>query len=270
MKERKYTASKSRAQGRSGWTVTYRHPVCRDEAGRVGAKVRRGLGTSDDGEADELVAQMNELLGDESYWNVTERTRAEQRYDEVVVRAFYEPMKSPTGADPTDIREKEMPMPGKTEGYSRIMLIGTTGAGKTSLLRQMIGSHPTRDRFPSTSTGKTTIADIEVISADGEFQAVVTFFPRRLVRTYVTESLSEACKTAWQEGTDERVMRELLNHRDQRFRLSYLLGALSPDTVEGSDEDDWGEETLDEPDEDMEADTLPTSKERAVMQSRLQ
>ena len=151
MKARTYTASKSRSQGRNAWTVTYRHPLCRDEAGRAGVKVRRGLGTSDAGEADALVAQMNVLLGDESYWNITERTRAEQRFSDVVVRAFYEPMKSPAGADPAAIREKEMPLPGRTEGYSRVMLIGTTGAGKTSLLRQLIGSHPTRDRFPSTS-----------------------------------------------------------------------------------------------------------------------
>ncbi len=215
-----------------------------------------------------LVTQMNELLGDASYWNITERTRAEQRYDEVVVRAFYEPMEAPPDANPAEIREEEIPLPGRAEGYSRVMLIGTTGAGKTSLLRQMIGSHPTRDRFPSTSTGKTTIADIEVISAVGEFQAVVTFFPRRLVRTYVAESLSEACKIAWLGGADERVMRELLNHRDQRFRLGYLLGAWSQDKVK-SDEDDWGEESMDESDEDMEVGTLPTAEDRAMMQSSL-
>ena len=269
MKSGTYTASKSRTQGRSGWTVSYRHPLCHDEAGRAGVKVRRGLGTSDVGEADALVAQMNELLGDESYWNVTERARAEQRFDHVVVRAFYEPMESPAGADPRAIREKEMPLPGREEGYSRVMLIGTTGAGKTSLLRHAIGSHPTRDRFPSTSTGRTTIADIEVISAAGEFHAVVTFFPRLLVRTYVTESLSEACKTAWQGGTDERVMRELLNHRDQRFRLGYVLGAWSPHKGE-PDEDDWGEETENESDEDMETGSLPTAEERASMQSALE
>lgn len=269
MKAGTYTASKSRTQGRSAWTVTYRHPLCHDAEGRAGVKVRRGLGTSDAGEADALVAQMNALLGDESYWNITERARAEQHFDDVVVRAFFEPMESPAGADPTAIREKEMPLPGRAEGYSQVMLIGTTGAGKTSLLRQAIGSHPTRDRFPSTSTGKTTIADIEVISAAGEFQAVVTFFPRRLVRTYVAESVSEACKTAWQGGTDERVMRELLNHRDQRFRLGYLLGAWSPDKRE-PDEDDWGDGTDDEPDENMEASSLPTAEERASMQSALE
>ena len=265
----RYTASKSRTQGRSAWTVTYRHPACRNDKGRPGVKVRRGLGTDDAAKADALVEQMNALLGDESYWNVAERRRAEQRFDEVVVRAFYEPMESPAGSDPAAIREAEMPLPGREEGYSRVMLIGTTGAGKTSLLRQNIGSHPTRDRFPSTSTGKTTIADIEVIAAAGNFEAVVTFFPRRVVRTYVAESVSEACKTAWRGGSDERVMRDLLNHRDQRFRLGYLLGTWLPE--EGNpDEDDWGEETEEESEEELDAGSLPTAEEWVAMQSALE
>ena len=270
MKAGQYKASKSRTQGRSAWTVTFRHPVCWDDEGRPGVKVRRGLGTSDDAIAGALVEEMNAILGDESYWNVAERPRAEQRFDNVVVRAFYEPIESPAGRDPAAIREDEMPLPGREEGYSRVMLIGTTGAGKTSLLRQLIGSHPTNDRFPSTSTGKTTIADIEVITAPGEFETVVTFFPRRLIRTLVAESVSEACKTAWRDRSDERVMRDLLNHRDQRFRLGYLLGAWSPGKAE-AEEEDWGDEKAeDELDGELDAVSLPTAEERAAMQSVLE
>ena len=250
--------------------MTFRHPVCRDDDGRPGVKVRRGLGTSDSEEADALVGELNALLGDESYWNVAERRRAERQFHGVVVRAFYEPMDNPAGKDPMAIRDEEMPLPTRDEGYSRVMLIGTTGAGKTSLLRQLIGSHPTRDRFPSTSTGRTTIADIEVIVGPGDFEAVVTFFPRRLVRTYVAESVSEACKTAWRGGSDERVMRDLLNHRDQRFRLGYLLGAWSPDE-ERPAEDDWGDGAEEEePDNELDAGSLPTPEERAAMQSALE
>ena len=268
-KARTYTAAKSRTQGRKAWAVTFRHPACRDDEGRTGVKVRRGLGTRDSEKADAFVAELNALLGDESYWNVAERGRAEQRFHSVVVRAFYEPMDNPAGKDPMAIREEEIPLPGRGEGYSRVMLIGTTGAGKTSLLRQLIGSHPTRDRFPSTSTGKTTIADIEVIVGPGDFEAVVTFFPRRLVRTYVSESVSEACKTAWRDGSDERVMRDLLNHKDQRFRLGYLLGAWLPDEGE-PEEDDWGDGTEEEePEDELDAGSLPTPEERAAMQSAL-
>ena len=266
----RYTASKSRTQGRSAWTLAFRHPLCRDDEGRPGVKVRRGLGTSDESTANALVEEMNTLLGDESYWNITERPRAEQRFNQAVVRAFYEPMASPAAVDPLAIRECEMPLPGKDDGYSRVLFMGTTGTGKTSLLRHLIGSHPKHDRFPSTSTGKTTIADIEVITSPGDFEAVVTFFPQRLIRTYVAESVLEACKTAWLGEPDEQVVRDLLNHKEQRFRLGYLLGSWGPRSQE-PDEDDWGEEAETEDAEDeLDPGSLPTAEERVAMQGELE
>lgn len=213
---------------------------------------------------------MNILLGDQTYWNIAERPRALQRFSSRIVRAFYEPMESPVGANPVAVREAAMPLPGKDQGYSRVLFVGTTGTGKTSLLRHMIGTDPSRDRFPSTSTGRTTIADIEVITSRGDYEGVVTFFPRRLIRTYVTESVLEACKAACLGEARERVASELLNHREQRFRLGYLLGSWSPPEQE-SDEDDWGEETGIEANEaELDSSSLPTADERATMQRDLE
>ena len=101
MRTPQYTASKSRTQGRKAWTLTFRHPVCRDDEGRPGIKVRRGLGTSDESAADAMVEEMNILLRDETYWNIAERERAQQHFSTTVVRAFYEPMKSPVAVDST-------------------------------------------------------------------------------------------------------------------------------------------------------------------------
>ena len=270
MRDPKYTASKSRTQGRNAWTLTFRHPVCRDDEGRPGVKVRRGLGTSDESTADALVEEMNILLRDQTYWNIAERSRAQQRFNSTVVRAFYEPMESPVGADPAAIRDGAMPLPGKDEGYSRVLFMGTTGTGKTSVLRHLIGADPRRDRFPATSTAKCTIADIEVITSRGDFEAVVTFFPRRLIRTYVAESVLEACKTAWQNATSEQIARDLLNHKEQRFRLGYLLGSWMPGERE-PDEDDWGEQVSNEVDEaEPDSTSLPTADERAEMQRVLE
>ena len=270
MRDSKYTASKSRTQGRNAWAVTFRHPVCRDDEGRQGVKVRRGLGTSDESTADALVEDMNALLSDQTYWNIAERSRAEQRFDNRVVRAFYEPMESPVGVDPVAIRDDAMPLPTKEDGYSRVMFMGTTGAGKTSLLRHLIGTDPRRDRFPSTSTGKTTIADIEVITASGDLEAVVTFFPRRLIRTYVAESVLEACKTAWRDGPREQIARDLLNHKEQRFRLGYLLGSWLP-AEQDANEDDWGEQDAIDTDEvELDSATVPTAEERVEMQQNVE
>ena len=65
------------------------------------------------------------------------------------------------------LREAHIRLPNaEQDGYSRVLFVGTTGAGKTSLFRQLIGSDPDDDRFPSTAPAKTTIADIEVIQAE--------------------------------------------------------------------------------------------------------
>ena len=158
-------ASKSRSN-RPGWSVTFSHPRRSDARGKFGLKVRRGLGTTDDAQADRLVQQINTLLNDESWWSVDRRDEAERQFDNVVVSAFFDGIEA--GNIPTkELRETIIQLPSAEEGYAKVMLVGPTGGGKTTLLRQFIGSDHRRDRFPSTSTAKTTTADIEIITATG-------------------------------------------------------------------------------------------------------
>jgi len=84
-----------------------------------------------------------------------------------------------------DLREGILPLPTLSDGYVRVLFLGTTGAGKTTLVRQLLGTHPKTEHFPSISGGKTTTADFEIVLAPGSFQAVVTFLPRSQVSTYV-------------------------------------------------------------------------------------
>ena len=114
--------------------------------------------------------------------------------------------------------------PHPDNGYARVMLVGSTGAGKTTLLRQLIGSDHKRDRFPSTSTAKTTTADIEIITAAGPFRGVITFMTEHEVRCSVDECWEEACGSVIRGRDDRGVAEALLEHREQRFRLSYVLG----------------------------------------------
>ena len=232
-----YTASKSPSKDRPGFTVSFRHPCRSDSKGKPGLKVRRGLGTTDSVEADRLVAQMNELLTDESWWNASRYNDALKAFDQVVVEAFYDGLQAGV-ANPVTLRDGVIPLPGRAEGYARVLFVGTTGAGKTSLLRHFIGSHPDRDRFPSTSTAKTTVSDIEVIPDDGPYRVAVTFFSEHAIRTNVEDCVIAACSAVWDAMGDDKVADKLLHHADQRFRLSYLLGAWKSagDAVE---EDDW-------------------------------
>lgn len=232
-----YTASKSPTKDRPGFSISFRHPCRVDSKGKVGLKVRRGLGTSDPAEADRLVAQMNELLADESWWSAGRYGDALQTFETVVVDAFFDGLQASV-ANPVGLRDSVIPLPGRAEGYARVLFVGTTGAGKTSLLRHLIGSHPDKDRFPSTSTAKTTVSDIEVIPDEGQFCAAVTFFSEHAIRANVEDCVIAACSAVWDGMGDDKIADKLLHHADQRFRLSYLLGAWNANsgTV---DEDDW-------------------------------
>ena len=54
MSDTVYSVSKSRSN-RPGWSVSFRHPLRNDARGKPGLRIRRGLGTTDDAEADKLV-----------------------------------------------------------------------------------------------------------------------------------------------------------------------------------------------------------------------
>jgi len=257
----------SLSKGRAGWCVIFRHPVSKAPNGRS-RRVRRGLGTRDEDAARTLVEEMNTLLGDETWWSPAKRDEAEQRFDARIVRAFFDDME-PLERDTWREREAVLPLPGgqdSDDGYARLVMVGTTGSGKTTLVRQLLGTDPKLERFPSTSAAKTTVSDLEVILADSPFQAVVTFFDRDLVRQYIADCVSAAVVSA-AEGMPERdTRRRLLEHADQRFRLSYVLGTFadpaSDEDLEDEDEDD-DEEPFDEDHESV------SDEERRALRARL-
>ena len=219
-----YKASKTRSNNRPGWSVTFTHPRRSDARGKYGLKMRRGLGTTDDAVADRLVEQFNTLLADESWWSIDRRADAERQFDSIVVAAFFDNIEAGK-VNSKSRRDGIIPLPTPKDGYARVMLLGSTGAGKTTLLRQFIGSDHKTDRFPATSTAKTTTADIEIITAaEGPFEAVVTFMTEHQVRCSVDECLEEACVSVVSGQDDAGVAGALLEHREQRFRLSYVLG----------------------------------------------
>ena len=172
----------------------------------------------------------------------------------------------PTATDRSRaLREQIIPLPSHDDGYARAMLVGTTGAGKTTLLRHLIGTDPHRDRFPSTSTAKTTTADIEIVTADGPFEAVITFASRAQVQADVEDCLYEAGERALQGGSADEIAAALLEHREQRFRLSYVLGAWNQpgptdDDVVQDEFDDFDYSDPDEADDDLTNDDIVSAE----------
>ena len=228
MVKRTYLASLSQSQGRLGYSIIFRHPARLDETtGKPGTRVRRGLGTRDKAEAERLREELNRLLADPKYRDPAARTEAEKRFDARIVEIYFAKM-SPEEVDFRSLRQKAIRLPPREpNGYRHVLLLGTTGAGKTTLARQLIGTDPAKERFPSTSTSKTTIADTEIILDEGPWRAVVTFASSNEVREYLNECISAAVRAIVRDAdkvTDAIVLRALLNHTNQRFRFSYVLG----------------------------------------------
>src|SRR5262249_50729668 len=87
--EATYIAAKTRSS-RPGWSVIFRHPLRRDARGKPGLKVRRGLNTAVDHEADALVAELNTLLADRTWWSADRRADAERLFQSQIVSAFFD------------------------------------------------------------------------------------------------------------------------------------------------------------------------------------
>jgi GTPase SAR1 family protein len=238
--EKHYTARKLKPVGKETWVLEFRHPLLKDNSGKIGRKVRKGLGTKDDSLAQNLVDQMNQLLSNETYWQPASREQALEKFDSGIVNAFYEGIDYVL-QDYEKIREKIIPLYTKKEGYARILLLGATGAGKTTLLRQIMGTDPVYERFPATSTARTTVFDTEIILANGDYKAVVTFFTESETRQMIKESIKKSMAEYYIRKDDSHILRVFLEDRDQRFRLSYLIGKIK-ENKKYSDFDDYNED----------------------------
>ncbi len=121
------------------------------------------------------------------------------------------------------LREMVLPGPSQTTGYRTILVIGTTGAGKSTLIRQLMGTTD-GEAFPATSASKTTVAETELLLAPGDFYAVATFMPLVEVQAYIEENVVAAALAFVDDRPAAEIRSRLLDHVDQRFRLRYLLG----------------------------------------------
>ncbi len=240
---------KTAPKGKRGYTINYRHPVVKDRDGKYGLKIHRGLGTTDSEEADKLVAQLQELVDDENWWDYSKREEAYNRFAGIIVDAFFDPMEPPQSTEAKYLDEISLPQ--KRDGAKRITLLGPSGAGKTSLERVILGT--SKERFPSTASGRTTTCQTEIITAqEGEYEAVVTFMSRHVVEMFVQENIEECINYCIDQGMDgidvEKAEEKLLVHKDLILRLPYILGnsSLAADSTD-MDEDD--EEDIEETEE---------------------
>lgn len=111
------------------------------------------------------------------------------------------------------------PLPGD---LPRIYLLGDTGAGKTTIIRKLLGTEEIK--FPTTRQTRTTVAPTEYViwNHDG-YDLTVVLKPLREVIAYTEEILSLAITRFYGDRNRDRLLRALRQTSDQRFRLYYLL-----------------------------------------------
>ena len=164
-------------------------------------------------------------------------------------------------------RERYIPI--NSQEYTKVFLLGTTGGGKTTLLRQLMHLK----NFPSTSTSRTTIHDIEIVNeAVEEYEAIVTFISKSETQKLVEECVQAAILEYLVSGNGHKMMRLFLTHKNSRFRLNYVLGQFDrPLEIEDDEDEDRNDNT----DSTIQADidrkaiqeTLISYKERLILLS---
>jgi len=151
-------------------------------------------------------------------------------FDKRVVDIFYDGL-TVERTDPQHLRNTHLAFP---KDCPKVLLLGVPGAGKTTLGRQLIGTHPVLERFPSTSVNRTTTCETEIIVGTDGYAAVVTFLSEEEADFEVRQSVSAALLKAIESDLDSAVSKAFLDRSDMRFRLKYVLGDLGVATEESN------------------------------------
>jgi hypothetical protein len=222
--------------GRKKWCVQFFHPKISNAAGKP-KRVRYGIGTENREEAEKILTDLNAILANEELHPPGAREIASRTYHATAVACFYEGIEAKI-VDPWIKREEEgMKIEELVKsGFSVVQLTGPVGAGKTTLVRQLIGTDPEKERFPATSNARTTIFDTEIICAPGDFYAVVSFLSPSQVRSYTEECVQAAVMAAAEGLGKDSIARKFLTHSEEKFRLSYILG---PNPIADEQEEDF-------------------------------
>ena len=176
------------------------------------------------------------MLSNRDFWQLGARELSARQFHPKAVSAFYDHDRLRTVlSDPWAKRDDVLPLPGAAEGYSVVQIVGSFGVGKTTLVRQLIGTSSRKERFPSTAKGRTTICDTEIICASGDYSAVVSFLSRDRARALIEECVEAAVSSATEGLGDSVITRRFVEHSEQRFRLAYILG--KPVAPKKTDED---------------------------------
>jgi hypothetical protein len=104
----------------------------------------------------------------------------------------------------------------------KLYFLGDTGAGKTTIIRKLLGTE--ESKFPTTRQKRTTVAPTEYVIRNGTgFDLTVVLKPLSEIEGYVDEILKDAIGKFYKDRSKEKIVKNIRQTSDQRFRLYYLL-----------------------------------------------
>jgi GTPase SAR1 family protein len=104
----------------------------------------------------------------------------------------------------------------------KLYFLGDTGAGKTTIIRKLLGTE--ESKFPTTRQKRTTVAPTEYVICNGTgFDLTVVLKPISEIEGYVDEILKDAIGKFYKDRTKDKIVKNIRQTSDQRFRLYYLL-----------------------------------------------
>jgi len=104
----------------------------------------------------------------------------------------------------------------------KLYFLGDTGAGKTTIIRKFLDTE--ESKFPTTRQKRTTVAPTEyVIQSGNDFDIAVVLKSLEEVEGYIDEILKEAIGKYYKDRAKDRILKNIRQTSDQRFRLYYLL-----------------------------------------------
>jgi len=114
------------------------------------------------------------------------------------------------------------------DDYPKLYLLGSTGAGKTSIVRSILDTQ--NDAFPSTSPTRTTVAPTEyVIDSNKDFKSTFIFKSEDDISTSIYEiielTIDKAILIKNNDNLIEELAEQLEETPDQKFRLKLLLSS---------------------------------------------
>ena len=109
------------------------------------------------------------------------------------------------------------------DSLKKIYFLGSTGAGKTSIIKNILGT--AKDSFPNVSQTRTTVVPTEYIISKKfiQFKTIILFKTKQDIKNSIDDIVREAIIEASLNNDLENIKDKLRERSDEKFKLFYLV-----------------------------------------------